>query len=106
MINLKDYRYIKIIGKGAYGNVHLIENIETGLQYAVKEGISNEIDSLMIELQTYLKVDNSAILPFLGYSSCNFNGEKYPMLIIKYMENGSLCKCTKFLTMKIHIHIK
>ncbi|KAK8840611.1 hypothetical protein M9Y10_030383 [Tritrichomonas musculus] len=95
MINLKDYRYIKIIGKGEYGNVHLIENIETGLQYAAKEGISYENDSLMIELQTYLKVDNSAILPFLGYSPCNFNGEKHPMLIIKYMENGSLKEMLK-----------
>lgn len=33
---LPEYRYVKLIGEGAYGKVYLLENKETNQLYAVK----------------------------------------------------------------------
>lgn len=97
LIKLNDYRYIKKLGSGSFGNVHLIERIQTSVKYAAKETKNIESDFLINnesdfhrEITSYSKVNIAAILNIIGYSPKNFDGIHQPMLILDYMKNGSL----------------
>ena len=82
LINLNDYKYITKLGSGSFGDVHLIEKIQTSVKYAAEE-TKNIGSDFHREITSYSKVNNAAILNIIGYSHKNFEGLDQPMLILE-----------------------
>jgi hypothetical protein len=51
----EEYKYIKVLGKGAQGVVCLYEEIETGLMWAIKFDPIGQVDSSLLTESTFLK---------------------------------------------------
>lgn len=82
------------IGRGSYGIVELVEDEETGKQYAakkIKSDNKSENSSITQEINSYSRVDHLSILKFYGYYPPNFSkGNFYHTILLEYIPNGSL----------------
>ena len=97
--NLNNYKIQTSIGKGAFGEVFLVIEINTGKEYAakitinqIKEDKKNSTESLTLfrEIKLISSLDHPTILRFIGFSPTDFNGEPHPTIITGYAPNGSL----------------
>ena len=87
--NIEDFKVIKKIGEGTFGEIFLIENKEDHKLYAAKEMKSAD-ESFSKEIKSYSKVNNQAILTTYGYYFKNTDEINQPVIISDYMPNGSL----------------
>lgn len=96
-INLGNYEIIKQIGKGAFGEVYLVEDKNTHRSYAAKVAIKNTNDlfqeyNLNNEIKICYTTKYPSILKFIGFSPTNFKSEPYPTIISDYKEKDTLRK--------------
>jgi predicted Ser/Thr protein kinase len=52
----EEYKYIKVLGKGAQGVVCLYEEVATGLMWAIKFDPKGQADSTLLTESTFLKI--------------------------------------------------
>lgn len=95
IIDLDEFKIIKSLGKGGFGEVFLIENIATTKQYAAKVSIKKCIKKqdqifFFTEVSTLIEVNNPAVLKILGFSLYNFSQDPYPTIVLEYIPKGTL----------------
>lgn len=95
IVDLNEFKIMRMIGKGQFGKVFLIENKKTRRTYAakinkLKLSLKREYRAFMNEIETYLNAKHPAVLGFFGYNCSDFNDQPYPTIITDYMPNGSL----------------
>ena len=97
VIDLKDFKKLKKLGKGGFGTVFRVQNIKTGAIYAAK--ISNDsikptnyskMLNIYREVNICARTNHPAILKFIGYSEVDFKGKNKPIIINEFAPNGSL----------------
>ena len=90
IVNLKDYKEERTLGKGAYGKVYLATNAKNGQKYAVKELFIEHLEGRQLklfcrEVQILAKCHNMFLLPLHGFTLT------HPYSIVtEYISNGSL----------------
>ncbi|OYD26604.1 serine/threonine-protein kinase [Mycoplasma testudineum] len=87
-----NFRAIKKIGHGGMANVYLVEDMKTGLHYALKELIpqSNEPQRLKRfeqEVKIYSKISNPAVAVFKG---AKFINVPKPYMVMEYVDGTML----------------
>lgn len=90
---LADFRIIKLIGKGGFGEVYLVEHIKKQKKYALKVlDKSNFVDESKMQqvLNERAVLVKSFKSPFLLSLSCSFHDEKYLYFVMKYCPGGDL----------------
>lgn len=89
-VDVTDYQFSRMLGKGTYGNVWLGLNKYTGWNAAVKELITKELDQQQIsffkrEVEILIKAKDTFLLDLIGFTT------KPPYSILtSYMQCGSL----------------
>lgn len=88
--DIQDFEFIKKIGKGAFGEVWLANDLRTGKSVAVKElytkHVSNrEVYALFREVRMLAQLHERFLLPFVG-----FTVDPPYSIITEFMENGCL----------------
>ncbi|ORY32149.1 putative serine/threonine-protein kinase orb6 [Naematelia encephala] len=91
-IGLEDFRTVKVIGKGAFGEVRLVQKVDTGKIYAMKTLRKNEMfkkDQLahVRAERDVLAESNSAWVVQLYYS---FQDTQYLYLVMEFLPGGDL----------------
>ncbi|KIR77495.1 AGC/NDR/NDR protein kinase [Cryptococcus gattii EJB2] len=91
-IGLDDFRTVKVIGKGAFGEVRLVQKADTGKIYAMKTLRKNEMfkkDQLahVRAERDVLAESNSAWVVQLYYS---FQDSQYLYLVMEFLPGGDL----------------
>jgi protein-serine/threonine kinase len=91
-IGLADFRTVKVIGKGAFGEVRLVQKADTGKIYAMKTLKKNEMfkkDQLahVRAERDVLAESNSAWVVQLYYS---FQDAQYLYLVMEFLPGGDL----------------
>lgn len=91
-IGLEDFRTVKVIGKGAFGEVRLVQKADTGKIYAMKTLKKNEMfkkDQLahVRAERDVLAESNSAWVVQLYYS---FQDSQYLYLVMEFLPGGDL----------------
>lgn len=92
-VSLKDFRVIKLIGKGGFGEVYLVEHIAKKKKLALKVLDKKHIAStkkaqcILNERDVLVK---GKITPFLMHLSYSWQDEKYLYLAMKYCPGGDL----------------
>lgn len=91
-IGLEDFRTVKVIGKGAFGEVRLVQKADTGKIYAMKSLRKNEMfkkDQLahVRAERDVLAESNSAWVVQLYYS---FQDTNYLYLVMEFLPGGDL----------------
>ena len=90
----QEYRYIKTIGDGAFGEVYLVRRAGTRRVFALKKikcGSNDDLDSVTQELKSMSKLDHPNIMKLVE-SRCKqkglFHAELY--MILEYLPGGTL----------------
>ena len=92
-ITLENYKKMEVIGNGPNGYVYKITHLKTNKIYAAKElklFIENLTESFKRKFYICTTLNNPAFIEFIGYSLTDFDGNDFPVIVTKYMENGSL----------------
>ena len=94
--NKEKYKIIKILGKGAFGEIYEVINIDDNRHYAIKNIITNdatkeELDKIKNESLLLSKLDNEHIVKY--YES--FNSENSFNIVMEYCESLDLRKFIK-----------
>jgi serine/threonine protein kinase len=90
LVHFDDFRILKPIGQGNFGEVFVAEHLPTGKQVALKKLFTTSLEGsdLMYfcrEVSILARCRNFFLLQFLGFTS------SFPFCIItEYIENGSL----------------
>ncbi|KIJ56684.1 hypothetical protein M422DRAFT_149129 [Sphaerobolus stellatus SS14] len=91
-LGLDDFRTVKVIGKGAFGEVRLVQKVDTGRIYAMKTLLKSEM--LKKEQLAHVRAErdvlaesNSAWVVQLYYS---FQDSAYLYLIMEFLPGGDL----------------
>lgn len=90
IVNLREYKEEKVVGKGAYGKVYLATNTRTGQRHAVKELFIDHLEGRQLklfcrEVQILAKCQSLFLLPFHGFTL------SHPYSIVtEFIPNGSL----------------
>ena len=93
--DIHGYEVIETVRSGGFATVFKVKEKSTGNIFAAKainmKGKQLTSDHMIIqEIEIFSKVSGPSILPFHGISLTNFEGEQYPTIFTRYMENGSL----------------
>ena len=108
-IKLSDYIKQKKIGEGIFGEAYQVESKETGEKFVAKiskdEIAQKEVDQANIYREAVImsKLNHPCILEFIGCSNTNFDNQNKPVIITKYLSNGSLGKLLEFLRYDIEL---
>jgi len=90
----EDYQVVKTIGKGAFGEVQLVEHKLTGKVRAMKlikkSDIADE-ESILNEFNTLKKIDHQNILKIFEY----YSDKEYYYLVTEYCSGGDLLQVMK-----------
>lgn len=84
---MDDFKKIKFLGEGKFGQVHLVCHIKSNTLYAMKQIkketiIKNKMqDQLLIEIKMQFYLDHPNILKLYGV----FSDEEHIYLILEYM---------------------
>ena len=92
ILNNQKYKRTKTIGKGGFGEVFLVEKLETQERFAYKQQISNpnEYDFTENEAKIMYEFDNENVLKVLEYGKNETNSEFLHWYLMEYTELGSL----------------
>lgn len=89
---ITDFKKLKFLGEGRFGQVHFVVHIETNCIYALKQ-IKKECirknkmeDQLLMEIKMQFYLNHPNILKLYGV----FNDEENIYLILEFMEEGTL----------------
>lgn len=91
-MTIKDFESIKIIGRGAYGEVRLCRWIATGELVAIKKMKKkdmikkNEIEHIRAERSVLSKSSNKWTIDL----KCSFQDDEYLYLVMEYLPGGDL----------------
>lgn len=91
-MSVKDYDSIKIIGRGAYGEVRLCKCIATGELVAIKKMKKkdmikkNEIEHIRAERSVLSKSSNKWTIDL----KCSFQDDDFLYLVMEYLPGGDL----------------
>ena len=92
VVDLDDFEFGDVIGKGGFGEVNRARFKETGKDCAVKKIFSERLEGNRLrryigEIETMAKCNNMFLVPFVGFTS-----EPPYSIVTEYMPNGSLDK--------------
>lgn len=95
IVDLKEYKIIGILGSGSFGHLYLVENVSTHQKYTAKvshKEFTNEVDQVYFStlMNSYSKLENSAITKLQGFNIVNFFDENNFTIITDYFPKGSL----------------
>ena len=90
---IKEYKIISLIGKGAYGSVYKVQNINTNEFFAMKmylitENNQNDIQSIENETKILSKLNHPNIIKLYSY----FQFKDSFCLLMELCEHGDLYK--------------
>ena len=90
-IDIRNYKPIEEIRKGAFGIVYLVEDIVTKEQFAAKVLMNQSVKQKFInrEISILMRTNHPSIIKFIGYSLTDFNDENNVTIIMKLAEKGS-----------------
>ena len=92
--DLKKFKLLDKIGKGQFGKVFKVKEIQTGLIYAAKISIQliddedeskSLIRNMTRELNIISRLNHPAIVKFIGFSPVDFNNDLKPTIITEYI---------------------
>lgn len=95
ILDIKQFKKIKHLGSGRYGNVYSVEEISSGNTYAAKILNTQEADfqtkkMLNREIGIMTQCHHPTIVKLYGYSIRDFDGNKNTTIIMEYARKGSL----------------
>lgn len=91
-LTTRDFEPLKIIGRGAYGEVRLCKTIATGELVAIKKMKKrdmikkNEIEHIRAERSVLSKSSNNWIIDL----KCSFQDDEFLYLVMEYLPGGDL----------------
>ncbi|OHT05790.1 hypothetical protein TRFO_26388 [Tritrichomonas foetus] len=93
-IRISDFEKNKKLGKGSYGQVDLVTNVNTGECFAMKiiefENFSDDdVQSFAREVEIMAEASHPAVLKLKGFSLPN-RKRQYATILTPFMSNGSL----------------
>ena len=94
-IDLTKYCIKEEIGSGTNGHINLIEMKNSNRQkFFAAKVLKKTINEIPIQFLRELKILYSlrypSIVKFIGFSEKDFNEENYPVIVMEYLQNGSL----------------
>ena len=99
LINLKNFDVKRRISAGAFGEVFLVIEKNTGRMCAAKVSLKkiednsiNETRNLRREIDIISRLNHPTVLKFVGFSYTNFLNERKPTIITEFMSNDTLEK--------------
>lgn len=89
---LSNYKVVKVVGKGSYSKVFLVEDKRTGKEYALKVMKKSKIfENKMIEyVKTEKHILSTLRSPFIISLVSSFQTKTSLLLLIQYCQHGSL----------------
>lgn len=96
--DLNQLELIKKMGEGASSYVFIVKNKQTGEEYVAKIirpdylNLDGALRNIIREMEITPLLQHPAIICVIGLSKIDFHNHKKPVLILKYMKNGSLKK--------------
>ncbi|KAK8886585.1 hypothetical protein M9Y10_042049 [Tritrichomonas musculus] len=91
-LDLSQYKIIKSIGSGSFGNVFKVKDIKTGNIFAAKVTKDSNAQTIFLfrEIKIMSALDHPAIISYIGYNPEDFEGHQNPTIITEYIPNGTL----------------
>lgn len=96
-VDLNDYDTIKLLGRGAFGDVILVKHKKTGKTYAAKllRSLGNqafEVQRELInrEIQVMIQIRHPTIVKFHGYSTQDVDGKHVITILTEEAKGGTL----------------
>ncbi|KAK8839971.1 hypothetical protein M9Y10_031688 [Tritrichomonas musculus] len=92
---ISDYKQLRKIGKGCFGEVFKTKNKSTSETFAAKV-LSNEYgddlnnENFFNELEIMSKLNHPTIVKLQGFSPINFRNVLHPVIFSEYFKNGNL----------------
>mmetsp|Transcript_3715 Transcript_3715/g.7956 ORF Transcript_3715/g.7956 Transcript_3715/m.7956 type:complete len:405 (-) Transcript_3715:45-1259(-) len=99
-ISINDFDLIKVLGRGAFGKVYLVQKKETTRKYAMK--VINKFDlgnrNRMMHTKNERNILAESSCPFIVTLKYSFQSSTQLFLVMEYMEGGNLLKHIKHAT--------
>ena len=99
LVNLKNFDVKRRISAGAFGEVFLVIEKNTGRMCAAKVSLKkiednsiNETRNLRRKIDIISRLNHPTVLKFIGFSYTNFLNERKPTIITEFMSNDTLEK--------------
>jgi len=91
-LGLDDFRTVKVIGKGAFGEVRLVQKLDTGKIYAMKTLLKNEMlkKDQLAHVRAERDVLAEANTPWVVQLFYSFQDISYLYLIMEFLPGGDL----------------
>lgn len=95
LIQLNNFKIIKLIAHGSFSSVYLIQKIKNLQQYVAKVNNTNikyvkNQNIIENEIEIMINLNHPTIIKFKGYSLTDFHNENNITIIMDFKENGSL----------------
>ncbi|KAF8529031.1 AGC/NDR protein kinase [Hysterangium stoloniferum] len=91
-LGLDDFRTVKVIGKGAFGEVRLVQKVDTGRIYAMKTLLKSEM--LKKEQLAHVRAERDVLAesnsPWVVQLYYSFQDSAYLYLIMEFLPGGDL----------------
>ncbi|KAI0288941.1 kinase-like domain-containing protein [Russula brevipes] len=91
-IGLRDFRTVKVIGKGAFGEVRLVQKIDTGRVYAMKT--LQKVEMLKRDQLAHVRAERDVLAestsPWVVQLYYSFQDPLYLYLIMEFLPGGDL----------------
>ena len=94
LFRVEDYKVVRSINRGGFGEINLVRNNENGEEYAAK---TNYIDTessnkifILREVRILIQIQHPTIVRFRGFSYRDFDNKKNITILMDYMKDGSL----------------
>ena len=87
---IREYESLKVIGKGAFGEVHVCREIKTGNIYAIKK-IKKEYlikKNQVINIRSEQKIMSKVKSPWIVDLKASFQEDDYLYLVMEYCQGG------------------
>eukprot|EP01083_Nonionella_stella_P063866 165978_1 len=93
-LGLSDFKLIKVIGKGAFGEVRVVRHVENGIVYAMKTMRKKDMIAknqvAHVKAERDLMANASSISGFLVKLHYSFQDDTYLYLVMEYCGGGDL----------------